>query len=60
MTSKRIAKKAAKLLAESPSYIVREVAGSDLARRKKARKQTRKKATPRAPQKRVHKRSTRR
>jgi hypothetical protein len=41
-TSKRIAKKASKLLKNSRSFTVREVAGSDLAQ---ARKRTRKRKT---------------
>lgn len=48
-TSKRIAKKASKLLKESKSFIVREVAGSDLAQaRKRARKKTGRKISRRS------------
>lgn len=47
-TSKKIARKASKLLKTSKSYIVREVAGSDLAQAKRKKKKTVRRATTRA------------
>jgi hypothetical protein len=40
MTSKRVAKKASKLLKRAHSFIVRQVAGSDLAQARKKTKRT--------------------
>jgi hypothetical protein len=47
-TSKRIARKASKLLKKSKSFTVREVAGSDLAQAKRTRKKPARRITRRA------------